>query len=85
MWCIFPVTGQVTVHVLLRATGKVPTTAEVVQQLDSASTETMQQANLNNPFIDLKLCQPLLMHQPGGHQVCLAPTLKAMQQANPLA
>jgi hypothetical protein len=85
MWCTFPVKSQVIVHVLLRAAGKVPTAAEVVQQLDSALTETMQQANLNNPCIDLKLCQPLLMHQPGGHQACLAPILKAMQHAHPFA
>lgn len=68
---------------MLRATGKGPTIAEVVQQLNSALEVAKQQANLNNAFIDLKLCQPLLMHQPGGHQVCLAPTLKAMQQADP--
>ena len=82
---MFPVTCQVIVYLLLRATGKGPATAEVVQQLNSASEVAQQQADLNNAFIDLKLCQPLLMHQPGGHQVCLAPTLKAMQRADPLA
>jgi len=32
-------------------------------------------------LIDLKVCLPLLSHEPGRYQVCLTPTVKAIQQA----
>ena len=83
---MFPVNSETLCSLCLEPTGQVPTTAEIVLQLNHALGKASHLLPvLTIPFIDLKLCQPLLRHQPGRCQVCLAPTLKAMQQANLLA